>query len=137
MMMYKGKPVADMTEGQLADAAADLITHGNSWGDFFIMLETTRFWIPKNRLRLYNVDGSLREPPVTIDWSWRALCRGIDKVTNRALTRLYFALRAKRGGDSRSRILTAISEAVDVPVSPWGVMKPTYGERIFRGPRVR
>ena len=125
MMTYKGTPVSSYDEDACGVVAEDLVHQDNSWASFWFMLATCRFWIARHRARLYNVDGSLREPPVTIDWSWRALCRGIDKVTNRALTRLYFALRAKRGGDSKSRILTAISEAVDVPVSPWGVMKPT------------
>lgn len=60
-------------------------------------------------------------------FDWRALLRAVDKVTDRALTRLYFA-RSHRG-----RVTKIIVEAIDVPVSPWGVKKPPYGDRIFRG----
>lgn len=67
-----------------------------------------------------------RRPPV-YPLTWEAVLRFIDKVTDRALTRLYFA--RSHGG----RVMSIIREAIDVPVSPWGVKKPPYGDRIFRG----
>ena len=125
MMMYRGQPVAEMNEATLDTVAADLITHQGlvTWGRFFLLVATSRFWVQRRR--------AMTAPPRSLRslLSWEALFRGLDALTNRALTRLYFLLYPR---PHSSRLMGLIMEAIEVPVSPWGVMKPAYGDRILQ-----
>ena len=123
-MMYLGKPIAEMNEAELDYAAADLfIRQGlKNWAGFFILL-ATRFWVQRRRA-MPPTPRSLRDL-----LSWESVLRGVDRVTDRALTRLYFVLFPR---PHSSRIMGIIMEAIEIPVGPWGVEKPAYGDKLFR-----
>ncbi|KKL58396.1 hypothetical protein LCGC14_2225800 [marine sediment metagenome] len=123
-MMYRGQPIAEMDESELDWAAADLIIEQGlvTWGRFFLLVATSRFWVQRHR--------AMAPVPFRIQTllSWEALFRGIDALTNRALTRLYFLLYPR---PHSSQLMGLIMEAIELPVSPWGVIKPAYGDRIL------
>ena len=120
MMHIGGIPLQNVSESlwyMLVVKHAPASQGHKGWMHVCIWLQTWRYWKPQPP-----------RPPTIFDLlSWRALLRAVDKATDRALTRLYFA-RSHKG-----RVMSIISEAIDVPVSPWGVIKPPYGDRIFRG----
>ncbi len=124
-MMYRGQPIAEMDEAMLDTVAADLIIQQGlvTWGRFFLLVATSRFWIQRHQTMI--------APPHRLRslLAWRALFRGIDALTNRALTRLYFRLCPR---PHSSRLMGLIMEAIELPVSPWGVIKPAYGDRILQ-----
>ncbi len=126
MMMYRGQPIAEMDESELDCAAVDLIIHQGlvTWGRFFLLVATSRFWLQRRRTLATSSPGKIQ----TL-LSWRALSRGIDALTNRALTRLYFLVCPR---PHSSQLMGIIMESIEIPVSPWGVEKPAYGDRILQ-----